>query len=85
VSLIEVRQTHRFSTWLAGLRDLQVQARILKRIDRAGKGNLGDIEPVGQGVSEMKILWTGLSSVFRPAWIDIGGPSLWRRQIVAEA
>lgn len=53
--MIEVRQTSRFSTWLAGLRDLQARARILKRIDRAAKGNSGDVEPVGQGVSEMKI------------------------------
>src|SRR5258706_60344 len=53
--LIEVRQTTRFSTWLAGLRDLQAQVRILKRIDRAAKGNLGDVSPVGQGVSEMRV------------------------------
>lgn len=51
----EVRQTTRFSTWLAGLRDDRARAKILQRIDRAKQGNLGDVGPVGQGVSEMRI------------------------------
>lgn len=55
--VIEVRQTTRFSTWLAGLRDDRAKAKILKRIDRAKKGNLGDVGPVGEGVSEMKIFY----------------------------
>lgn len=55
IHMIEVRQTTRFSTWLAGLRDERARARILKRLDRAGKGNLGDVAPVGNGVSEMRI------------------------------
>ncbi len=53
--MIEVRQTTRFSTWLAGLRDERARARILKRLDRARNGNLGDVAPVGNGVSEMRI------------------------------
>ena len=53
--MIEVRQTTRFATWLAGLRDDRARARILKRLDRAGQGNLGDVAPVGGGVSEMRI------------------------------
>jgi putative addiction module killer protein len=53
--LIEIRQTTRFATWLAGLRDERAKARILKRLDRAGQGNLGDVAPVGAGVSEMRI------------------------------
>jgi putative addiction module killer protein len=53
--VIEVRQTHRFRTWLAGLRDHRARARILKRLDRARDGNLGDVAPVGGGVSEMRI------------------------------
>ncbi|GAA4711502.1 type II toxin-antitoxin system RelE/ParE family toxin [Sphingomonas lutea] len=55
--MIEVRQTTRFSTWLAGLRDERARARILKRLDRAGQGNLGDVAPVGEGVSEMRIFY----------------------------
>jgi putative addiction module killer protein len=55
--LIEVRQTTRFATWLAGLRDDRAKARILKRLDRAKAGNLGDVAPVGDGVSEMRIFY----------------------------
>jgi putative addiction module killer protein len=53
--LIEVRQTERFRIWLTGLRDERARARILKRLDRAQAGNLGDVAPVGDGVSEMRI------------------------------
>jgi putative addiction module killer protein len=55
--MIEVRQTTRFTTWLAGLRDDRARARILKRLDRAGDGNFGDVAPVGEGVSEMRIFY----------------------------
>jgi len=55
--MIEVRQTTRFATWLAGLRDERARARILKRLDRAREGNLGDVAPVGDGVSEMRIFY----------------------------
>jgi putative addiction module killer protein len=55
--LIEVRQTDRFKAWLTGLRDERARAQILKRLDRAGQGNLGDVAPVGGGVSEMRIFY----------------------------
>jgi putative addiction module killer protein len=55
--LIEIRQTARFATWLAGLLDDRARARILKRLDRARDGNLGDVAPVGEGVSEMRIFY----------------------------
>ena len=55
--MIEVRQTSRFATWLAGLRDERARARILKRLDRARDGNLGDVAAVGEGVSEMRIFY----------------------------
>ena len=55
--MIEIRQTTRFAAWLAGLRDERAKARILKRLDRAGQGNLGDVAPVGEGVSEMRIFY----------------------------
>ena len=54
-SAVEVRQTTRFATWLAGLRDDRGRAKILQRVDRARVGNLGDVGPVGEGVSEMRI------------------------------
>ena len=56
-AMIEVRQTARFAAWLADLHDLRARARILKRLDRARDGNLGDVAPVGEGVSEMRIFY----------------------------
>lgn len=50
-----VRQTEDFSAWLLALRDLRAQVAIGRRIDRAQTGNLGDVKPVGSGVSEMRI------------------------------
>jgi putative addiction module killer protein len=35
----------------------RARARILKRLDRAGQGNLGDVAPVGGGVSETRIFY----------------------------
>lgn len=55
--MIEARQTKGFATWLAGLRDERARARILKRLDRAKEGNLGDVASVGEGVSEMRIFY----------------------------
>lgn len=55
--MVEVRQTTRFATWLAGLRDERARARILKRLDRAKAGNLGDVAPIAGGVSEMRIFY----------------------------
>lgn len=53
--MIEVRQTEVFSTWLRKLRDLQTLARIQIRIRRLSLGNFGDVKPVGEGVSELRI------------------------------
>lgn len=53
--MIEVRQTEVFARWLRSLRDRQARARIQARIDRLGLGNPGDVKPVGEGVSEMRI------------------------------
>jgi len=44
-----------FDEWLANLRDERARARIVDRIERAQGGNLGKCEPVGNGVSEMKL------------------------------
>ena len=52
-----VRQTRRFAAWLAGLRDERAKARILKLLDRAMAGNLGDVRPIGNGVSEMRVFY----------------------------
>ncbi|NBY21401.1 MAG: type II toxin-antitoxin system RelE/ParE family toxin [Gammaproteobacteria bacterium] len=49
------QRTEEFDHWLDGLKDRIAKARILYRIDAATLGNFGECEPVGQGVSEMKI------------------------------
>jgi len=53
--MIEIRQTTAFSEWMAGLRDHRAKAKIAARIDRMALGNLGDVEPVGEGVSELRV------------------------------
>ncbi len=47
--------TGEFDAWLAGLRDPIAKARIAIRIRSAEAGNFGDCEPVGDGISEMRI------------------------------
>ena len=44
-----------FSDWLIGLADHKGKALILNRLANAALGNLGDCEPAGEGVSEMRI------------------------------
>jgi putative addiction module killer protein len=53
--MIEVRQTETFRAWLDGLRDDNARVRIGIRIQRLERGNPGDVKPVGNGVSEMRI------------------------------
>ena len=53
--LIEIRATQEFSAWLASLRDARARTRVQARILRLRHGNPGDVKPVGEGVSEMRI------------------------------
>ena len=53
--MIEMRKTEIFAKWLDGLRDIRARARILVRIERLAAGNPGDVKPVGEGVSELRI------------------------------
>ena len=53
--MIEIRKTDTFAKWIDGLRDIRARARILVRIERLSHGNPGDVKPVGEGVSEMRI------------------------------
>ncbi|MBK7472888.1 MAG: type II toxin-antitoxin system RelE/ParE family toxin [Betaproteobacteria bacterium] len=48
-------RSEEFDTWLTGLKDNVGRARIIHRIRSAEHGNFGDCEPVGEGVSEMRI------------------------------
>ncbi len=52
---MEIRQTEVYSKWFNSLRDRQARARINARIRRLSLGNPGDVKPVGEGVSELRI------------------------------
>lgn len=51
----KILTTHYFDRWLAKLKDRQAVRAIALRIARAEEGNFGDSEPVGAGVSEMRV------------------------------
>ncbi len=53
--MIEIRQTEVFANWFRALGDRQARARIQVRIDRLQLGLPGDVKPVGEGVSELRI------------------------------
>lgn len=59
--MVEVRTTEIFSgifeKSFTGLRDRKAKARIQARIDRVEMGNFGDVSPVGEGVSELRIFY----------------------------
>ena len=54
-SMFEVKRTDAFDVWLKGLRDSKGRTRIQARIDRLANGNPGDVGPIGEGLSEMRI------------------------------
>jgi putative addiction module killer protein len=53
--MLEVRQTRVYSDWFASLRDRTAKTRIDIRIRRLSLGNPGDVKPVGEGVSELRV------------------------------
>jgi putative addiction module killer protein len=56
-----IKQLHEFAAWLTGIRDAGTRLRLAKRLDKAGRGLLGDVKPVGKGVYEMR-------EDFGPGW-----------------
>lgn len=54
-SVIEIVQSDTFSQWLGRLKDRQARARIQMRLDRMALGNPGDVKPVREGISEMRV------------------------------
>jgi putative addiction module killer protein len=53
--MMEIRKTEVFVNWLDDLSDLNARVRVLVRIERLVAGNPGDVKPVGEGVSELRI------------------------------
>ena len=65
--LIEIRKTDVFAQGLDALRDIQARAKVQARIERLAAGNPGDAEPVGEGVSELRINYgPGYRVYFKP-------------------
>lgn len=59
--MYQVLLTPEFSDWLQGLRDRATRIQLARRLDKAQRGLLGDVKPVGQGVMEMR-------EFFGPGW-----------------
>ncbi len=53
--MIEVRQTVEYERWFAALKDRTARVRVDIRVRRLSLGNPGVVEPVGEGVSELKV------------------------------
>ena len=53
--MLALRQTETFRDWLSGLRDRTARTRIAQRLVRVQAGLLGDVKPVGEGVSELRV------------------------------
>lgn len=56
-----VKQLPEFAAWLSGLRDGVTRLRLARRLEKAQRGLLGDVAPVGEGVYEMR-------EFFGPGW-----------------
>ena len=53
--MTELIRSATFDRWLSELRDRRAVSRIAARLDRLASGNPGDTQPVGDGVSELRI------------------------------
>lgn len=53
--MFEIIKSDAFEDWLLGLRDRMARLRIQVRIDRLQLGHLGDVKPIREGVSELRI------------------------------
>ena len=59
--MIVVKTLQEFDDWLNGLKDSPTRIRLARRIEKASRGNLGDVTPVGENVNEMR-------EFFGPGW-----------------
>ena len=56
-----IKRTPEFDNWLSGIKDGMTRIRLAKRLDKAQRGLLGDVAPVGNGVMKMR-------EFFGPGW-----------------
>lgn len=59
--MFTIKQLPEFGAWLSDIRDASTRLRLAKRLDKAARGLLGDVKPVGNGVYEMR-------EDFGPGW-----------------
>lgn len=60
-NMYTIKQTPEFESWLSRLRDRPTRFRLLRRLEKAQRGLLGDVTAVGEGVFEMR-------EFFGPGW-----------------
>jgi putative addiction module killer protein len=53
--MFEIIQSETFRRWHTGLKDRQAVLRINARLERVSDGNFGDVKPVREGISELRI------------------------------
>jgi len=51
--VLELKQTETVRKWRQRLKDHRARAMIASRLDRLAQGYAGDVEPVGEGISEL--------------------------------
>ena len=59
--MYRIKRTAVFANWLNDLKDRSAKARLIRRLEKAACGNLGDVKPVGNRVYEMR-------EFFGPGW-----------------
>lgn len=67
--MIEVVSSREFDAWLAGLKDRKALALIGARLERLRSGNMGDVKPVGDGITEARI---HVGPGYRLYWAKVG-------------
>lgn len=53
--MFSLKPLPQFSAWLDALPDVTVRSVVVARLKRLELGLMGDVEPVGEGVSELRI------------------------------
>jgi putative addiction module killer protein len=53
--MFSIKPLPEFTAWLDGISDVTVRSVVVARIKRLERGLMGDVEPVGEGVSELRI------------------------------
>jgi putative addiction module killer protein len=53
--MLDLKQTETFRKWWMRLGDERARGVIFSRLDRLAYGHVGDVRPVGDGVSELRI------------------------------